>query len=190
MRTPRGHDHQILRKEFKVGLKVLLFDSRLKLIVGKLHSRWDGPFVITNVFSYGAVEIRHEASNKIFQVNGHQLKHFHEGPTLLLSEVSYKCGGGLETYESGLFEKWFLPSSTWVLRTIRADVKKKRKGVQKEGKEKKTKEAATMWVKGWKFEAGHSRSFGPAETDSKPKSEPNSQPAPALNLRNWICFGH
>ncbi|RDX64765.1 hypothetical protein CR513_56636, partial [Mucuna pruriens] len=44
------HDSQILRKEFRVGQKVLLFNSRLKLIVGKLCSRWDGPFVITNVF--------------------------------------------------------------------------------------------------------------------------------------------
>ncbi|RDX75725.1 pol, partial [Mucuna pruriens] len=39
------HDQQILRKEFQVGQRVLLFNSRLRLIVGKLHSRWDGPFV-------------------------------------------------------------------------------------------------------------------------------------------------
>ncbi|RDY14439.1 hypothetical protein CR513_00482, partial [Mucuna pruriens] len=42
------HDNRILRKEFRVGQKVLLFHSLLKLIVGKLRSRWDGPFVITN----------------------------------------------------------------------------------------------------------------------------------------------
>ncbi|RDY00263.1 Retrovirus-related Pol polyprotein from transposon 17.6, partial [Mucuna pruriens] len=59
--------------------KVLLFHSRLKLIAGKLHSRWDGPFVITNVFPFGVVEVRDEANNKTFQVNGHQLKHFYEG---------------------------------------------------------------------------------------------------------------
>ncbi|RDY04020.1 Tf2-9, partial [Mucuna pruriens] len=61
------HNHQILREEFKVGQKVLLFNSRLKLIAGKLHSRWDDPFVITNIFPYGAVELRDEASNKTFQ---------------------------------------------------------------------------------------------------------------------------
>ena len=33
------HDTQILRKEFFVGQKVLLFNSRLKLITGKLRSR-------------------------------------------------------------------------------------------------------------------------------------------------------
>ncbi|RDX89309.1 hypothetical protein CR513_28977, partial [Mucuna pruriens] len=51
------HDSRILRKEFKVGQKVLLFNSQLKLIAGKLHSRWSGPFVVTNVFPYGIAEI-------------------------------------------------------------------------------------------------------------------------------------
>ncbi|RDX74711.1 hypothetical protein CR513_45507, partial [Mucuna pruriens] len=38
------HDQKILRKELHVGQKVLLFNSRLKLIAGKLRSRWDRPF--------------------------------------------------------------------------------------------------------------------------------------------------
>ncbi|RDX90233.1 hypothetical protein CR513_27922, partial [Mucuna pruriens] len=75
------HDNRILRKEFRVGQKVLLFHSRLKLIVGKLRSRWDGPFVITNVFTYATLELRHEANNRNFKVNGHQINPFHEGPT-------------------------------------------------------------------------------------------------------------
>ncbi|RDX95142.1 hypothetical protein CR513_22379, partial [Mucuna pruriens] len=73
------HDQQILRKEFRVGQKVLLFNSRLKLIAGKLRSRWDGPFVITNVFPHGVVQLKDEHSNSTFQVNGHQIKPFHEG---------------------------------------------------------------------------------------------------------------
>ncbi|RDY09657.1 hypothetical protein CR513_05949, partial [Mucuna pruriens] len=44
----RFHDNMILRKEFKVGQKVFLFNSCLKLIAGKLRSKWDGPFLITN----------------------------------------------------------------------------------------------------------------------------------------------
>ncbi|RDX84216.1 hypothetical protein CR513_34772, partial [Mucuna pruriens] len=67
------------KSKFKVGQKVLLFNSRLKLIAGKLHSRWDGPFVITNVFPHGAVQLKDEHSNNTFQVNGHQIKLFHEG---------------------------------------------------------------------------------------------------------------
>ncbi|RDY06005.1 hypothetical protein CR513_10096, partial [Mucuna pruriens] len=62
------HDQQTLRKEFQVGQRVLLFNSRLKLIADKLRSRWDGPFVITNV-------------------NGHQIKLFHEGPTPTVGET-------------------------------------------------------------------------------------------------------
>ncbi|RDX89058.1 Pol polyprotein, partial [Mucuna pruriens] len=64
----RFHDQQILRKEFRVGQKVLLFNSRLKLIAGKLRSRWDGPFVITNVFPHGAVQLKDEHSNSTFQL--------------------------------------------------------------------------------------------------------------------------
>ncbi|RDX81728.1 gag-pol, partial [Mucuna pruriens] len=48
---------------------------------GKLRSRWKGPFVITNIFPYGAVELRNEHTNNTFHVNGHQIKLFHEGPT-------------------------------------------------------------------------------------------------------------
>ncbi|RDX72550.1 hypothetical protein CR513_47958, partial [Mucuna pruriens] len=46
----------------------------------KLHSRWEGPFVITNVFPYGAVELKDEHTKRTFQVNGHKIKLFHEGP--------------------------------------------------------------------------------------------------------------
>ncbi|RDX81562.1 hypothetical protein CR513_37753, partial [Mucuna pruriens] len=78
-----GHEQKlILRKEFTVGQKVLLFNSRLKLIVGKLRSRWDGPFVITDIFPYGAVEVRDIVSNRTFKVNSHQLKPYHEGLSL------------------------------------------------------------------------------------------------------------
>ncbi|RDX94689.1 Retrovirus-related Pol polyprotein from transposon 17.6, partial [Mucuna pruriens] len=58
-----------------------------KLIAGKLHCKKDGLFVITNVFPYGAVEIRNEATNKTFKVNAHQLKLFHECPTMMEGDV-------------------------------------------------------------------------------------------------------
>ncbi|RDY02854.1 Retrovirus-related Pol polyprotein, partial [Mucuna pruriens] len=79
-KVKRFHDQQILRKEFRVGQKVLLFNSRLKLIAGKLRSRWDRPFVITNIFPNGAVQLHDEHSNNTFQVNGHRIKPFHESP--------------------------------------------------------------------------------------------------------------
>ena len=41
-KTMKWHDEKILRKEFKAGEQVLLYNSRLKLFPGKLRSRWSG----------------------------------------------------------------------------------------------------------------------------------------------------
>ena len=64
----------ISRKEFYVGQKVFFYNSRLTLFPGKLKSRWIGPFVITNVFPHGAVEIKSSTTGNIQKVNGHRLK--------------------------------------------------------------------------------------------------------------------
>ncbi|RDX87580.1 hypothetical protein CR513_30925, partial [Mucuna pruriens] len=86
-RVKQFHDHQILRKEFHVGQKVLLFKSRLRLIAGKLYSKWDGPFIITKVLPYGAIELQDERTRSTFQANEKQLKIFHEGPTTIVGKV-------------------------------------------------------------------------------------------------------
>ncbi|KAL9343158.1 hypothetical protein Peur_063589 [Populus x canadensis] len=80
-KTKNLHDRMLIRKEFHVGDKVLLYHSRLKLFPGKLRSRWIGPFVVSNVFPYGAVEITSLETNKVLKVNGHRLKPFYEGWT-------------------------------------------------------------------------------------------------------------
>ena len=49
------HDKKLLKREFKPGQEVLLFNSRLKLFPGKLKSKWSGPFVIKKARSYGAI---------------------------------------------------------------------------------------------------------------------------------------
>ena len=69
----------ISRMEFKVGQKFLLYHSQLRLFLGKLRSRWIGPFVVANVFPYGAIEIQSLATSKVFKVNGHRRKPFYEG---------------------------------------------------------------------------------------------------------------
>ena len=56
-KTKLFHDIMISRKEFSIGEKVLLFNSCIKIMAGKLRSKWVGPFVVTNIFPYGAVEI-------------------------------------------------------------------------------------------------------------------------------------
>ena len=46
-KTKDWHDKHIMRKEFEAGQRVLLFNSRLKLFLRKLKSRWSGPFTVT-----------------------------------------------------------------------------------------------------------------------------------------------
>ena len=67
----------MLFRSFKVGQKVILYHSRLHLFPGKLRYRWIGPFVATNVFPHGAVEIQSLATSKVVKVNGHRLKPFY-----------------------------------------------------------------------------------------------------------------
>ena len=38
------HDRKIKKKEFAAGDKVLLYNSRFKLFLGKLRSKWEGPY--------------------------------------------------------------------------------------------------------------------------------------------------
>ncbi|KAJ8773666.1 hypothetical protein K2173_005912 [Erythroxylum novogranatense] len=78
-KTKAFHDQMITKKQFIVGQKVLLFDSRLKIFPGKLRTRWIGPFIVTNVSSYGAVDIKSIETGKVFKVNGHRLKPFYKG---------------------------------------------------------------------------------------------------------------
>ena len=52
----------VARKDFQVGQKVLLYKSKIGHISGKLRSTWEGPFIVTQVFSYGVVEIKEEFS--------------------------------------------------------------------------------------------------------------------------------
>ena len=54
-KTKRWHDKHLLRKEFKVGDKVLIFNSKLKLFPSKLRLRWSGPVPVTSVTPYGAI---------------------------------------------------------------------------------------------------------------------------------------
>ena len=57
---------------------MLLFNSRLKLSLGNLKSRWSGPFMITQVFPYGSVELIYPKKGT-FKVNGQRLKPYFEG---------------------------------------------------------------------------------------------------------------
>ena len=74
-KTKKWHDQKILRKEFKAGEQVLLYNSRLKLFPRKLKSRWIGPYTIVSSTPFGAV-ILNTNSRCEFKVNGQRLKHY------------------------------------------------------------------------------------------------------------------
>jgi hypothetical protein len=56
------------------GQKVLLYNSRLHLFLGKLRSRWSGPFIEKHVYPYGAFDIGNPKNDNVSKVNGHRLK--------------------------------------------------------------------------------------------------------------------
>ncbi|GJV52813.1 reverse transcriptase domain-containing protein, partial [Tanacetum coccineum] len=85
-RTKRWHDAKITAKEFHEGDEVLVFNSRLKLFLGKLKSRWYGPYTISKVFPYGTVEVCGK-NGVYFKVNGHSSLYEE-----MEFEVSLTCG--------------------------------------------------------------------------------------------------
>ncbi|XP_075076744.1 uncharacterized protein LOC142163368 [Nicotiana tabacum] len=70
------YDKKILKREFKSGELVLLFNSRLKLFPGKLKSKWSGPLKVVNVSPFGAMELDSEDGRQTFKVNGQRVKHY------------------------------------------------------------------------------------------------------------------
>ena len=55
--TKRWQSQKILRKEFKVGESVLLYNSRLRLFPRKLKSRWSGPYTVISVTPCNTLKI-------------------------------------------------------------------------------------------------------------------------------------
>ena len=74
-KTKKWHDQRTLRKEFRAGEKVLLFNSRLKLFPGKLKSKWAGPYTVVSSNTFGTVILRTDTGEE-FRVNGQRLKHY------------------------------------------------------------------------------------------------------------------
>ena len=74
-KTKKWHDKKILRKEFRVGELVLLYNSRLKILPRKLKSRWSSPYTVVAVTPFGAVTLKTNFREE-FKVNGQRLKHY------------------------------------------------------------------------------------------------------------------
>ena len=74
-KTKKWHDQRILRKEFKAGDQVLLFNSRLRLFPRKLKSKWSGPFTMVSSTQFWAVTLSNSKKEE-FKVNVQRLKHY------------------------------------------------------------------------------------------------------------------
>ncbi|GJW60243.1 reverse transcriptase domain-containing protein [Tanacetum coccineum] len=82
-RTKRWHDSRLRGdKNFINGDNVLLFNSRLKLHMGKLKSKWSRPFVVKTMNPYGAVEII-DKNGLSFKVNGQRYRQRFEASKVL-----------------------------------------------------------------------------------------------------------
>ena len=72
-KTKAWHDKHKVRNHFTPDQQVLLFNLSLGLFPRKLKSRWSGPFIITQVFPYGTIEIT-RPDKGTFKVNEQRLK--------------------------------------------------------------------------------------------------------------------
>nr|GFA38416.1 reverse transcriptase domain-containing protein [Tanacetum cinerariifolium] len=88
-RTKKLHDDKIKNRIFNVDDQVLLFNSRLKIFLGKLKSSWSGPFTISEIYPYGTAKLIHPDGCN-FKVNCLRLKHYHGGdpPPLEILDVT------------------------------------------------------------------------------------------------------
>ena len=77
-KTKKWHDQKILRSEFQAGDQVLLFNSKLKQFLGKLRSKWSGPYIVVASKTFGSVTLKTNTREE-FKVNGQRLKHYLRG---------------------------------------------------------------------------------------------------------------
>ena len=77
-RTKAYHDKKLrIRKEFKVGDKVLLFNMKYKFKAPKLKPKWFGPYIVKHGFPSGDVEL-YDKHGGSFIVNGHRIKLYYD----------------------------------------------------------------------------------------------------------------
>jgi hypothetical protein len=75
-KTKRWHDKRVKTKQFNPGDKVLLFNSHVHFFGhGKLHSKWEGPYLVLHTADHSAVTLQC-IDGDIFKANGQRLKLF------------------------------------------------------------------------------------------------------------------
>ena len=56
-----------------------MFNSRLRFFAGKLLSKWEGPYIIEEVYLSGAIKINNSEGTNPKVVNGPRIKHYISG---------------------------------------------------------------------------------------------------------------
>jgi hypothetical protein len=77
-RTKKYPDKQLVKKEFYMGQKVLIYNLELRLFPNKLKSRWYGPYDVTKVFPHRAMKAYCKKKNQTLKVHGHQVRPYME----------------------------------------------------------------------------------------------------------------
>ena len=78
-KVKRWHDKRIQKREFKVGEYVLLYNTRLRFFAGKLLIKWEGPYIIKEVYCSEAIKINNAEGTNLKVVNGQIIKHYISG---------------------------------------------------------------------------------------------------------------
>jgi len=86
-KTKRWHEKHIVSHTFEPGQLVLLFNSRLKLFLEKLRSKWGGSFEVVRMTQHGVVEPRNKDKSSTFLVNGQRVNTI-SGMIMILSKQS------------------------------------------------------------------------------------------------------
>ena len=57
----------------------MLYNSRLRFFAGKLLSKWEGPYIVEEVYRFGAIKINNTEGNFPRVVNTQRIKHYISG---------------------------------------------------------------------------------------------------------------
>ena len=69
----KQHHLKIEKREFMVGDLVLLYNFRLSWFLGRLKSKWTGPYLVTQLFPHGVFEFETNECVR-FKVNVQRVK--------------------------------------------------------------------------------------------------------------------
>ena len=89
-KVKRWHEKRTQKREFKVGEHVLLYNSRFRFFAGKLLAKWEGPYIIKEIYRSGAIKINNAKGTNPKVVNGQRIKHYISGTPINVETNIFK----------------------------------------------------------------------------------------------------